>query len=135
MTKRKAKRLLKQQISTFSTCDHKGNHFFKTLSITESIFGSKSVEYRTLSQMINSLDHPNYEKSTTRFLQNLIEIIEVKGIQKNGNFLSRMSEGWLIACITIIVPIIFGLGYWVKSVEKSVEQQQTKEEIIKQQIK
>ncbi len=85
--------------------------------------------------MINSLDHPNYEKSTTRFLQNLIEIIEVKGIQKNGNFLSRMSEGWLIACITIIVPIIFGLGYWVKSVEKSVEQQQTKEEIIKQQIK
>ncbi|WP_222166269.1 hypothetical protein [Edaphocola aurantiacus] len=124
MTKRKAKRILRGQINQLSNCENIGHHWLATLSLLGEIFGKDSEEYQSIFGIKTSSIESEYYKATlTSLLRMFIITVDGKGVYRKGNFLSRMSEGWLIFLISTIIPGVYTLGYWTKSYEKSSEKQ------------
>jgi len=97
-----------------------------TCDLITKYIGNESAFYNTLSQfrfqvlndgtlsnkqILSALN--SKEKDAIRLVNECIEYIKTNGIlkQKKSNFLSRISDGWLIFVIGTLIPGIFYLGY------------------------
>jgi hypothetical protein len=63
--------------------------------------GSKVSKLKLTTEVDQAVN--SYTVYVEQFLYNSLETIQLKGLQKEGNFLSRISDNWLIASIPVIL--------------------------------
>ena len=116
------------------------------MSLIKDFFGEDSVEYKKIANKSFWLTtqhvgewgvYDTYEidkRFFNSYLDNCVEKIQIKGLYKEpkkGNFISRISEGWMIFWVGLflitILPSIFMLGYkWKSLFLTSIKEDTTK---------
>jgi hypothetical protein len=100
---------------------------FQTASYIKDFFGESSAEYNFISQftfgvvVLNTTPpdevrilFKNKEEKVSKFLDNCIETIRIKGILKTEklNFLNKLNNGTLIGLIIPIFSGLVGIGFY-----------------------
>lgn len=150
MRKSKAIKLLKQQIEKINN-DNTHKDFLLVIQIKtyiQLLFGEKSDQFN----YINSFSFPYYvenkepDKTTSKYLEmsknslikfltNCIEILQAKGVEKNGNILTNVGNSTIIGVITFLIPSLLSVGYLfgVSTTDsKNVELRQENKQLIKE---
>lgn len=117
MTKRRAKKLLKGSIIKMNylwTSQEVNGLYLKMYIHVQHIFGKESDEFSLFKNVPPKENNPikEYHQQYTKVINLLIEVIDEKGIPSKGNFLSRISEGWLIFWCGLLIPSLFFSGYY-----------------------
>jgi hypothetical protein len=128
MTKKQALSAIELQKSKINTYYNDFTWISVTLAYFEEFWGKDSHEYKILKSFDGSHNYENrlsdkekeeYRKKTIDRLYNLLEeaiaIVNLKGINQppKRNFLSKLSDSWLIAISTIVIPGLFTVGFKV----------------------
>jgi hypothetical protein len=89
----------------------------QALSFISEIFGKDSSEYRFI-ETYEFTDRPVDIQVLGDFMDRCVMTLDAKGTYKKGNFISRISEGWMIFWVGLLISAIVGaftLGYNWKS--------------------
>ena len=81
----------------------------------------------TPGEFLEQYNLAKHDASTLVF--HISNFIEKNGLKKQGNFLTRLSEGWAIAAITIGASSLFALGVWFTQNKIDIEKIELKNKI------
>ena len=130
MDKKSAIRILQEQKGKYTKAEHKIHVANQTAEFIEKFLGKDSHHYTLIksftfggsspdtSEQDYDLKLRNVVRRFSDCVNDTIDTINKIGLkkEKKENFLSNISEAWLIFIVSLIISIIVGsyyIGYWV----------------------